>query len=160
MDTKTKIIIGDGSMFIDRPLCNLKCCRFFSDYNCMAEETRHEKCPYKIMRDDVDALGYINITGHLERKSDHIERCEYCNFDSAEDSIIKISESRFQKKLESGRDIDVFSETLLLDTKDDKGYILESVANLYSEDMMISKFPDHALEIHYCPVCGRKLDNK
>lgn len=158
MDTKTKTIIGDDNMFVDKPLCNLKHCRFFSDYNCMADETKHERCPYKIMRDDVDALGYINVTGHLERKSDHVKGCEYCDFDSTEDNIIKINESRFQEKLESGQDIDVFSETLLLNTKDD--YILESVANLYSEDMMIAKFPDHALEIHYCPVCGRKLDSK
>ena len=55
-------------MFIDKPTCNLKYCRFFSDYNCMAEKTRHERCPYKIMRDDVDALGYINVTGHLEKR--------------------------------------------------------------------------------------------
>lgn len=72
-------------MFIDKPTCNLKYCRFFSDYNCMAEKIRHERCPYKIMRDDVDALGYINATGHLEKKEDYLQRtCKHKNPDGTD----------------------------------------------------------------------------
>lgn len=72
-------------MFVDKPTCNLKHCRFFSDYNCMAEKIKYERCPYKIMRDDVDALGYINVTGHLEKKEDYLKRtCKHKNPDGTD----------------------------------------------------------------------------
>ena len=72
-------------MFIDKPTCNLKCCRFFSDYNCMAEKIKHKRCPYKIMCDDVDALGYVNVTGHLEKKEDYLKRtCKHKNPDGTD----------------------------------------------------------------------------
>lgn len=57
-------------MVIDRPLCDLQHCKYCFDSNCIAKPIVHERCPYKIMRDDVDKLGYINITGHLEKKED------------------------------------------------------------------------------------------
>ena len=49
-------------MVIDRPLCDLQHCKYWFDSNCIAKPIVHERCPYKIMCDDVDKLGYIYIT--------------------------------------------------------------------------------------------------
>lgn len=52
-------------MRIDLPICDIKNCRYHSDFNCMADKITNERCPYTILQNEIKRLGYINIYGIL-----------------------------------------------------------------------------------------------
>lgn len=53
-------------MRIDLPTCNLRYCRYFSDFNCTIEsKLRYERCPYTYLRELIEEKGYLFADGKL-----------------------------------------------------------------------------------------------
>lgn len=58
-------------MRVDLPTCDLKKCRYYSDYNC-TNECAYENCEYMKLRKQVFENGYIIENGLLQHKTDYL----------------------------------------------------------------------------------------